>query len=261
MSSGPDPKEVQHAKELCEDLLANVRDQYQRFKDNPPQRTYNNNYGDQRSSYNPYGSYGQQSPATPSAPPAPPGVSGASSPTDYSAQYAQYYGGQDPYAAYGGYQNYVNLYSQYYQQQQQGAPGAAPPGPPSEEPPPPPPPSGSPPANGGYNSASSLTTKRYLWRVEDRSLLTRDRFRLHLECDLRGELDISSRKALLGGSWNALSPFLRVQWLSFSKKTPLSSFGSTTPVIIACETHGLFNLPREKIELKSRSIPLSLHIS
>lgn len=152
--AGPDPKEVQHAKELCEDLLNNVREQYQRFKDNPPQRSYNNNYGDQRSSYNPYGSYGQQSPATPSAPPAPPGVSGASSPTDYSAQYAQYYGGQDPYAAYGGYQNYMAYYAQYYQQaqQQQGAPGSAPPGPPSEEPPPPPPPSGSPPANGGYNS-------------------------------------------------------------------------------------------------------------
>ncbi|KAG7004589.1 hypothetical protein G7Y79_00024g055390 [Physcia stellaris] len=154
--AGPDPKEVQRAKELCVDLLTNVREQYERFKENPPQRSYNNNYGDNRSaSYSSYTTYGQQSPATPSAPtPAPPGVPGASSPTDYSNQYAQYYGGgQDPYAAYGGYQGYVAYYNYYAQQAQQqaGEQGGAPPGPPAEEPPPPPPPSGSPP-NGGFNA-------------------------------------------------------------------------------------------------------------
>lgn len=161
--AGPDPKEVQHARELCEDLLANVKEQYDRFKENPPQRSYGNyNQDPRQQSYttqHPYGTYGggQQSPSA-----ATPGPPGASSPgTDYTAQYAQYYASQpggDPYAAYGGYANYVAYY-QYYQaqqqqqQQQSSAPGAAPPGPPGEEPPPPPPPpSGSPPAAGGYNN-------------------------------------------------------------------------------------------------------------
>ncbi|KAL9029291.1 MAG: hypothetical protein Q9196_002448 [Gyalolechia fulgens] len=164
--AGPDPKEVQHARELCEDLLANVKEQYERFKENPPQRSYGNyNQDPRQQSYttqHPYGTYGgaAQSPTTPSAA-ATPGPPGASSPTDYTAQYAQYYASQpggDPYAAYGGYANYVAYY-QYYQAQQQqqqqiqSAPGAAPPGPPGEEPPPPPPPpSGSPPADGGYSN-------------------------------------------------------------------------------------------------------------
>ncbi|KAL8758809.1 MAG: hypothetical protein Q9199_001220 [Rusavskia elegans] len=161
--AGPDPKEVERARELCEDLLSNVKDQYERFKENPPQRNYGGGGGygqDNRqqggySTQNPYGTYGAQTPTTPSS--ATPGPPGAASPTDYTAQYAAYYASQpggDPYAAYGGYANYVNLYAQYYQQQQQqqAAPGAAPPAPPGEEPPPPPPPSGSPPANGGYNN-------------------------------------------------------------------------------------------------------------
>ncbi|MCJ1299083.1 hypothetical protein MMC08_001874 [Hypocenomyce scalaris] len=169
--AGPDPREVQHAKELCEDLLVNVKEQYQRFKENPPQQSRAYGSGSyQQNDRQGYGGYsggygggygGHQSPApasamslTAQAPPGTPGAPGAGSPTDYSAQYAQYYGGQDPYAAYGGYQNYVAYY-QYYQQQaaqqQQAAPGA-PPGPPSD-PPPPPPPSGSPPAaNGAYNA-------------------------------------------------------------------------------------------------------------
>jgi len=164
--SGPDPNEVQHAKELCESLLENVKEQYARFKENPPQqRGYGYQQGGQqgggeRQGYGGgYGGYGgAQSPAA--ATPATPGPPGASSPTDYSAQYAQYYGGQDPYAAYGGYQNYVAYYQYYTQQaaQQQGAgaaPGSAPPAPPADDAPPPPPPSGSPPAaNGGYNSVS-----------------------------------------------------------------------------------------------------------
>ncbi|KAI4234034.1 MAG: hypothetical protein LQ349_004040 [Xanthoria aureola] len=160
--AGPDPKEVERARELCEDLLSNVKEQYERFKENPPQRNYGGGgYGqDNRqqggySTQNPYGTYGAQTPTTPSS--ATPGPPGAASPTDYTAQYAAYYASQpggDPYAAYGGYANYVNMYAQYYQQQQQQpAPGAAPPAPPGEEPPPPPPPpSGSPPANGGYNN-------------------------------------------------------------------------------------------------------------
>lgn len=168
--AGPDPNEVQHAKELCESLLDNVREQYQRFKENPPQqRGYGQGYqqggGDRQGSYGGYGGYGgAQSPAA--ATPATPGPPGASSPTDYAAQYAQYYGGQDPYAAYGGYQNYVAYY-QYYQQQaaqQGGAPGAAPPAPPADDAPPPPPPSGSPPAQGGYNSVGVLHARLGLHR-------------------------------------------------------------------------------------------------
>ncbi|CAF9914287.1 hypothetical protein IMSHALPRED_001871 [Imshaugia aleurites] len=150
--AGPDPAEVQHAKELCESLLENVKEQYARFKENPPQqRGYGYQHGGDRQSYGGgYGSYGGAQSPVAAATPATPGPPGASSPTDYAANYAQYYGGQaDPYAAYGGYQNYVNLYNQYYQQQQAGAP----PAPPNDEAPPPPPPSGSPPAaNGGYNS-------------------------------------------------------------------------------------------------------------
>ncbi|KAI5809640.1 hypothetical protein DFH27DRAFT_535647 [Peziza echinospora] len=34
--TGPDPLEVQHAKELCEDLLTSVRDQYEQHKSQPP---------------------------------------------------------------------------------------------------------------------------------------------------------------------------------------------------------------------------------
>lgn len=156
---------VAEAKKLCESLLDNVREQYIRFKENPPQqRAYGYQQGgggnDRQPSYaNAYGSYpGVQSPTSATAAPAaPPGPPGASSPTDYSAQYAAYYGSSDPYAAYGGYQNYVAYYQYYSQQQQQAqAPGAAPPAPPTDDAaPPPPPPSGSPPAaNGGYNAVS-----------------------------------------------------------------------------------------------------------
>lgn len=122
-NSGPDPNEVQKAKELCEDLLENVRRQYEEFKARPQQRNFggqSTGYGGERgygdrapdrsNSYGGgYGGYnnasatsGIMSPTTPSAP-------GAGSPTagaDYAAQYAQYYGtaapaGGDPYAAYG----------------------------------------------------------------------------------------------------------------------------------------------------------------
>lgn len=183
--AGPDPAEVQKAKELCEDLLKNVREQYEEFKARAPaQRGYgaqSTGYGGERgygdraapdrsNSYGSgggYGGYGSSpapntsgaimSPTTPSAP-------GAGSPpggADYAAQYAQYYGGQDPYAAYGGYAAYVQYYQQYMaaasaaaQQSPPppGSSGSAPPPPPPSEAPPPPPPSGAAPGTGGYNA-------------------------------------------------------------------------------------------------------------
>ncbi|KAE8390653.1 hypothetical protein BDV23DRAFT_155028 [Aspergillus alliaceus] len=179
--AGPDPNDVQTAKELCEDLLSNVREQYQRFKENPPQHNYGGGYGHgQRGdryhgggygggSGGSGGGYGNQShhnsPST-SASPAAQGGSGTPgaghSLADYGAQYAQYYG-SDPYAAYGGYQNYVayyQYYQQYAQQQQQQSQSqsqspAPPPPPPTSEAPPPPPGSGSPPPPppGGNYSA------------------------------------------------------------------------------------------------------------
>ena len=175
--AGPDPKEVQKAKELCEDLLGNVRQQYERFKANPPPQrmeSYTDGYGPNagnssyggrdsyrgdrgdrggRDSYSGghHNNYGSPYSATPSTPAAPPGTSG--SPTDYTAQYAQYYANQpggDPYAAYGGYQNYVAYY-QYYAQQQAQQQGQAPPPPGGDVggagSPPPPPPGG-----GGYSA-------------------------------------------------------------------------------------------------------------
>lgn len=165
---GPDPKDVQKAKELCEDLLGNVRQQYERFKANPPpprMESYTDGYGPNannssygsRDSYRGRDSYGDRgrdsyssghnaygSPyaATPTTP-APPGTAGSA--TDYTAQYAQYYAslpGGDPYAQYGGYQNYVAYY-QYYAQQQTQQQSPAPPPPPGSDstaaPPPPPP--------------------------------------------------------------------------------------------------------------------------
>ncbi|GKZ90998.1 hypothetical protein AnigIFM59636_003138 [Aspergillus niger] len=178
--AGPDPNDVQSAKALCEDLLANVREQYQRFKENPPQHSYGG-YGGQRGDrYHYGGGYGgggggggggygnnhhQNSPSTSASPStqAAGGAGGSGTGTpDYSAQYAQYYG-TDPYAAYGGYQNYLAYY-QYYQaaaqqqqqqQQQSQSPAPPPPPPASEAPPPPPPGSGSPPPPppGGSYSA------------------------------------------------------------------------------------------------------------
>ncbi|KAK0613836.1 hypothetical protein B0T14DRAFT_499238 [Immersiella caudata] len=190
--AGPDPAMVQKAKELCEDLLANVREQYEDFKSRPP-RGYgggSGGYGGGRShdhggsSYQGYNgnnhhqSHGNgysNSPTAATSSVASP-LAASSTPTsgtDYAAQYAQYYanaaggaGGADPYAAYGGYQAYVQYY-QYYmaqaQQAQQGAaaapPGtsASPPPPPSEPAPPPPPPASAapPPPPGGPPGASA----------------------------------------------------------------------------------------------------------
>ncbi|ROV89227.1 hypothetical protein VMCG_09908 [Cytospora schulzeri] len=121
--AGPDPKMVQQAKELCEDLLANVTEQYEEHGDRyggdrhqSRDQGYNNNY-----------SNSPRAPQASSASPAP-GANSTPSATDYAAQYAQYYAqnpSADPYAAYGGYAAYVQYYQQYYAaaqaaQQQQG---------------------------------------------------------------------------------------------------------------------------------------------
>lgn len=177
--AGPDPKMVEKAKDLCEDLVGKVKEEYEEFKTRPPRQHYGGHgggggggygdrYGDRYGGGDRYdrsggrsGSYGghggyNNSPA-PAGNVASPVPGGASSPTgannDYAAQYAQYYGGQDPYAAYGGYAAYVQYYQQYYAaaqaaQQGSGAPGASaspPPPPPTEAPPPPPPGGAAPP--------------------------------------------------------------------------------------------------------------------
>ncbi|KAL2135638.1 hypothetical protein VTI74DRAFT_7588 [Chaetomium olivicolor] len=168
--AGPDAKMVEKAKELCEDLLSMVREQYQEFKSRPP-RSYGGGgggyggrgggdsyHGYNRDSHhqNSSNSY-SNSPATGAGASASPPAS-TSTPTsaaDYAAQYAQYYGA-DPYAAYGGYQAYVQMYQQWYASQggqaataaAAAAPGAStspPPPPPTEAAPPPPPPSAAPP--------------------------------------------------------------------------------------------------------------------
>ncbi|CAG8883758.1 unnamed protein product [Penicillium nalgiovense] len=46
--AGPDANDVQQAKGLCEDLLTNVKEQYQRFKENPPQHNYGGYRGGDR---------------------------------------------------------------------------------------------------------------------------------------------------------------------------------------------------------------------
>ncbi|KAJ6169471.1 hypothetical protein N7497_002314 [Penicillium chrysogenum] len=160
--AGPDANDVQQAKGLCEDLLTNVKEQYQRFKENPPQHNYGGYRGGDRGDrgdryqgggggggygggYNnrPQHNASSASPAGQAAAVSSPSASATPTAADYSAQYAQYYGTADPYAAYGGYQNYVAYY-QYYQQmaaaqQQQQADGTAPsPAPATEALPPPP---------------------------------------------------------------------------------------------------------------------------
>ena len=170
--AGPDPKEVQRAKELCEDLLGNVRNNYEHFKANPPPQrmeSYTDGYGAdaQRGSYgggygrdrgrDSYSSHHNNSYNTPyAATPSTPAPGGAASPTaayptaDATAYYAQYYASQpggDPYAAYGGYENYVAYY-QYYQQQAAQQQQAPPPPPDSGAPPPPPPGNSA----GGYSA-------------------------------------------------------------------------------------------------------------
>ncbi|OAQ98276.1 hypothetical protein LLEC1_03920 [Akanthomyces lecanii] len=194
--AGPDPAMVEKAKELCQDLIENVREQYEEFRSRPPRQHgdrgsyggdrgyggdrrggYNDRGGDHYSgrggggdSYSGYGRQGSDSGSRTAG-------AGSDSPAnaDYTAQYAQYYAqaaanGQDPYAAYGGYANYVAMYQQYYAQYQQGQAGAAqspgqapaasasPPPPPSDSAPPPPPPADSapPPPPGASGGYSAV---------------------------------------------------------------------------------------------------------
>ncbi|KAK3321155.1 hypothetical protein B0T19DRAFT_444934 [Cercophora scortea] len=176
--AGPDANMVEKAKELCEDLLNNVREQYEEFKSRPP-RSYGGGggggggggdrggYGGERnhdrsgsyqgynnnaSSHHHHQSANNSSYNSPNPGAAPAAAATATPPTsaanpaaatDYAAQYAQYYGAGavDPYAAYGGYAAYVQMYQQWYAAQQAAASGSPPPPPPSEAAPPPPPPS------------------------------------------------------------------------------------------------------------------------
>ncbi|KAF5232167.1 hypothetical protein FAUST_8886, partial [Fusarium austroamericanum] len=165
--TGPDANMVEKAKELCEDLIANVKEQYEEFKSRPP-RYGGDRYGGDRhggdrhggdryngggdrnhshggshsGSYGGYGGYGANTGGAANSPAPAAGVSSPTNAADYAAQYAQYYGTTDPYAAYGGYANYVAMYQQYYgaqaqaQAQAPGAPGATGQ---SASPPPPPP--------------------------------------------------------------------------------------------------------------------------
>ena len=184
--AGPDPAKVQKAKELCIDLLSNVRVNYEHFKANPPPprlESYTDGYGADanrgsyggghgrdrggRDSYSTGGGYSNNnynsSYSATSSTPAPGTAGSPKQPQgdDYSAQWAQYYASQpggDPYAAYGGYQNYVAYY-QYYAQQQaqqqqpgQGSPQPPPPGGSTMDAggaPPPPPPGAAPNGNAG----------------------------------------------------------------------------------------------------------------
>ena len=115
---------VEKGKELCEDLLANVREQYEQFKNRPPRGFGGSGgYGERpnnNSSYyggganNNQAGYGSsaQGPGVGGAGPSASPPAGAPTPSaaDYAAQYSQYYGsgGADPYAAYGGYAAYVS---------------------------------------------------------------------------------------------------------------------------------------------------------
>ncbi|RMZ83771.1 hypothetical protein DV738_g856, partial [Chaetothyriales sp. CBS 135597] len=130
--TAPQPQQVQKGKELCEDLLASVRQNYEHFKANPPPQrpeSYTDGYGadahrNQYSAYARSGSYNSPYPQshTPTAPAAAPAPGTAVQPTQATTDYyAQYYASQpggDPYAAYGGYANYVQYYQAYYAQQQ-----------------------------------------------------------------------------------------------------------------------------------------------
>lgn len=124
---------VEKAKELCEDLIANVKEQYEEFKSRPP-RYGGDRYGGDRhggdrhggdryngggdrnhshggshgGSYGGYGGYGANTGGAANSPAPAAGVSSPTNAADYAAQYAQYYGTTDPYAAYGGYAKLVS---------------------------------------------------------------------------------------------------------------------------------------------------------
>ncbi|KND94540.1 Uncharacterized protein C30D11.14c [Tolypocladium ophioglossoides CBS 100239] len=165
---------------VTQDLIANVKEQYEDWKTRPPRHHDRGGYGGDsyrggrshdNSSYSSYGRQGADQATAPGSSSA--SVANTAATTADWSQYAQYYASanananangaaSDPYAAYGGYANYVAWYNYYYQTQVgqaapgQAAPGqsAAPPPPPSEAAPPPPPTDAAPPPPGGgdYNS-------------------------------------------------------------------------------------------------------------
>ncbi|KAG5980036.1 hypothetical protein E4U43_006789 [Claviceps pusilla] len=140
--AGPDPAMVEKAKELCDDLMINVKEQYDEFKARPPRFSDRGGYhgGDRyrgghdrhhydrghhhhnHSSYSGYAAEPRAAPPTPNAAAQATDTTGHNL-ADYQAAYAQYYGGNDPYAAYGGFANYVAMYQQYYAQAGTGVPG------------------------------------------------------------------------------------------------------------------------------------------
>lgn len=123
--SGREQEMVDKGKELCEDLIDNVKQQYEEFKNRPPRGYggggggggHRGGYGDHGpprggDSYTPYGGSSYRNEGRPASPRATASASAtppATGTPDYAAQYAQYYGGQDPYAAYGGYAAYVKF--------------------------------------------------------------------------------------------------------------------------------------------------------
>ncbi|KAI0443173.1 hypothetical protein F4803DRAFT_561829 [Xylaria telfairii] len=183
--AGPDPNMVEKAKELCEDLVGKVKEEYEEFKTRPPRQHYGGHgggggggggggyggdryggdryngdrYGDRydrgggRSGSGSYGGHGgynnSPAPAGNVASPIPGAGSPPGATNDYAAQYAQYYGGQDPYAAYGGYAAYMQYYQQYYAAAQAAQQGSPAPGASGSPPPPPPTEAPPPPPPGG----------------------------------------------------------------------------------------------------------------
>ncbi|KAI1030452.1 hypothetical protein LB503_012279 [Fusarium chuoi] len=237
--TGPDPNMVAKAKELCEDLIANVKEQYEEFKSRPPRyggdryggdryggdryngggdrnHSHGGSHGTSHGSYGAsgYGGYGSN-PAGASNSPAAAGVNSPTNAADYAAQYAQYYGGADPYAAYGGYANYVAIYQQYYgaqaQAQAPGAPGAtpgqsaSPPPPPSEAAPPPPPPSSAPPppppSGSPPGTGGSYGSQAFtLKRMDPENSLSRPSLVTQYPIDSPSSVGASAKSAPIPGS-------------------------------------------------------------
>lgn len=178
MSSGPDPNEVQNAKQLCVDLLESVKQSYEAFKERGPRGRDGGGYGgggggnygdDSRGAYHQrernggsgsYGGgsgqygYGQQGGNYGDAQVPQAAAAAASAPLQMDAEqqrqmdaWIQYYAAnptQDPYAQYGGYGYVMSVYAAGGGLPGQQAPGYA--GSPTQAgsngqaPPPPPPP-------------------------------------------------------------------------------------------------------------------------
>lgn len=128
LASGPDPAMVEKAKELCDDLMINVKEQYDEFKARPPRFSdrggyhggdryrggHDRHHHDRGHHHHNHSSYSGYAAEPRAAPPTPNTAAQATDTTghnlaDYQAAYAQYYGGNDPYAAYGGFAKYVTL--------------------------------------------------------------------------------------------------------------------------------------------------------